>query len=387
METNMYFKLLNSASLDEKGQFFKLTIFFLLSEIAVRASHLFKFFNQQFQWAVLKSLKYILVSMAFIMGTQSLAVAASALDLKVNPPVSYLSVKPGAGINHQIKLKNDGLYTLEVTPALVDFHGDDVTGRVVLEQKSDFTYLNLDGDAGKWGKSFLLKPGDEQLLNFVIALPSEAVYAEEHLSILFQAKQLSYNSASSQDTLISAVVVSNVVLLISPDEQNRGELVIEQFFLPKIVDSFFGFNFSASVKNIGGNAIPVEGYFKISHWPDQNVELYQLYPDMVLAGGKRLVRAMSETDLQELEKMEEAKEVQIAAGNDYEAVKNKFINEKLKSKLLYKKSFLVGAYDLELKIGDDILQKRVIALPFSLLLFVIAVPFLYWISMLLKRHL
>jgi hypothetical protein len=332
------------------------------------------------------SFKYFFIVFILILSTQVPIRAASALDLKVNPPVSYLSVKPGAGINHQIKLKNDGLYTLEVTPALVNFHSDDATGRVVLEQKSDFSYLNLDGDSSKWGRSFLLKPGDEQLLNFVIALPSEAAYGEHHLSILFQAQQLSYNSVSGQDTLISAVVVSNVVLLISPDDQNRGELVIEQFFLPKIVDSFFGFNFSASVKNIGSNAVPVEGYFKISHWPDQKVEIYELYPDMVLANGRRLVRAMSEADLDELEKMESGKDIQIAAGNDYAAAKNQFINDRLRSKTIYKKGFLVGAYDLELKVGDDLLQKRVIALPFSLLLFVIILPLLYWLASMLRRN-
>lgn len=311
--------------------------------------------------------------------------AVSALDLKVYPPVSYLTVNPGAGINHQIKLKNDGLYTLEITPVLVNFHSDDKLGRVILEQKSDFTYLNLDGDAAKWGRNFIIKPGEEQTLNFVIAMPSDAKYEERYLSILFQAKQLSYASASEKDTLISAVIASNVILLIGGDEQNRGELTIEQFFLPKIVDSFLGFGFSALVKNVGINATPVDGYFKISHWPDQNVEIYKLYPDMVLAGGKRLVRAMTEADLKELEQMEAGKDVQIAAGNDYASIKEKFINEKLRSKFLYKKSFLIGAYDLELKVGDDILQKRVIALPFSVLAIAILLPILYWILIVLKK--
>jgi len=311
--------------------------------------------------------------------------AASALDLKIYPPVAYLSVKPGAGINHQVKISNDGLYTLEVTPLLVNFHGDDKTGLVVLEQKSDFTYLNLDGDPNKWGKSILLKPGEEKTLTFVIAIPSEATYQEHYLSILFQAKQLSYSSIANDHSVVSAVVASNVILLVSGDEQNRGELSIEQFFLPKVADSFMGFSFSALVKNIGLNATPIEGHIQISHWPDQSVETYELYPDMVLTGGKRLVRAMSEDDLQTLEKMEEAKEITIASGENYEVKKTNFINEKLRSKFFYKKGFLIGAYDLELKIGDDLLQKRIIVLPFSILLIAILIPFLYWIFMLFQK--
>lgn len=313
--------------------------------------------------------------------------AASALDLKIYPPVAYLSVKPGAGINHQIKISNSGLYTLEITPALVDFHSDDKTGLVILEQKSDFTYLNLDGDANKWGKSFLLKPGEEKPLNFVIALPSEAKYQEHYLSILFQAKQLSYSSASSEKTLVSAVVASNVILLVSADDQNRGELSIEQFFLPKLADSFMGFSFSALVKNIGENAAPIEGHIKISHWPNQTVDVYELYPDMVLANGKRLVRAMTEEDLKTLEQMEEAKEITVANGEDYAAKKAAFINQKLKNKFFYKKGFLIGAYDLELKVGDDFLQKRVVVLPFSILLIAIFIPILYWFFTMLKKSL
>lgn len=328
---------------------------------------------------------FFLTFFVYIFSDQILA--ASALDLKIYPPVAYLSVKPGAGINHQVKIKNDGLYTLEITPVLVDFHSDEKTGLAILEQKSDFIYLNLDGDSNKWGKSILLKPGEEKILNFVIAMPSEATYEEYYLSILFQAKQLSYNSVASEDTVISAVVASNIVLLVSSDEQNRGELSIEQFFLPKIADSFMGFSFSALIKNIGINAVPIEGHIKISHWPDQNVETYEIYPDMVLAGSKRFVRAMTEQDLKTLEKMEEAKEVTIATGEDYEVKKVAFINEKLRNKFFYKKGFLIGAYDLELKVGDDFLQKRIIVLPFSILLIVILLPFLYWIFTLFYKSL
>ncbi len=311
--------------------------------------------------------------------------AATALDLQVYPPVAYLSVKPGAGINHVIKLKNNGIYTLEITPALVNFHSDERLGRVILEQKSDFAYLNLEGDPNKWGKSFLIKPGEEQILNFVIALPSETQPKEHYLSILFQAKQLFYTSAAAKDSLVSAMVASNLVLLISGDEQNRGKLVVDQFDSPKLVDSFMGFSFSAMVKNLGNNATPITGHFKVSHWPDQKAEVYDLYPDMVLAGHTRLVRAMSAADLKNLELMEESKTVKKAAGDNYELEKEEFIQQKLRAKLFYKKSFLLGAYDLELKIGDDVMQKRVIALPFSILIIAVLLPIFYRLLLLLNK--
>lgn len=389
----MFLKFSNQVTFNENCLSLKKTIFFSLGEVAVYLHRcFFSFLAQLLQWTLFKNskniivyFKYYLLAFVFLATAATTISAATALDLKIYPPTAYLTVKPGAGINHQVKLKNDGLYTLEVTPVLVDFHSDDKLGRVILEQKSDFAYLNLEGDKDNWGKNFVLKPGEERILNFVIAVPSDAKYEERYLSILFQAKQLSFASVSGRDTLISAILASNIVLLVGGDEQNRGELTIEQFFLPKIVDSFVGFSFSALVKNVGINSTPVAGHIKISHWPDQNSEVYQLYPDMVLAGGTRLVRAMSEDDLKTLEKMEEGKDVQIAAGNDYPSIKEKFINERLRSKFFYKKSFLIGAYDLELKVGDDILQKRVIALPFSILIITVLLPVLYWIFSVLIR--
>ncbi len=389
----MFLKFLNQATFKEKCLSLKKTIFFSLNEIAADTRHgFFLFFIQPLQWIfsknpqnILFSFKYYFFILFFLAISSHFVSAAPALGLQVYPPTAYLSIKPGAGMEHPIKLKNDGLYTLEITPTLVDFHGDNESGRAILEQKSDFSFLNLDGDSSKWGKSFLIKPGEEQTLNFVIAIPSDAQYVERHLSILFQAKQLSYASASNQDTLISAIVASNLILLISADEQNRGELVIEQFSVPTVVDSFMGFSFSALVKNIGINATPITGSIKISHWPDSNTASYELYPDMVLADSKRLVRAMSQEDLQTLEQMEEGKAVQIAAGNDYQATKERFINEKLRTKLFYKKGFLIGAYDLELKVGEDVVQKRVIALPFSVLIVALAVPILHWFLNLLSK--
>jgi hypothetical protein len=147
-----------------------------------------------------------------------------------------------------------------------------------------------------------------------------------------------------------------------------------------------GISFSAKVKNIGFNAKPVEGYFKISHWPETETEIYQLYPDMVLADSQRVVRAMSEEDLDELELLEKNKDVLIANGKDFDLEKEKMIQEKLQSKMFYKKAFLLGTYDFELKVGDDILQKRVIALPFSLLAILLLFPVLYlFLKFLLKK--
>ena len=304
--------------------------------------------------------------------------ADSSFSLKVYPPVAYLSVKPGAALEHQIELFNQGQFTLNVVAQLVDFHSDDKTGKVILESKSENDYINIDGDPANWGQDFTLKPGEKKNIKLLIAVTSDAQYQEQHSAVLFQAEQLIYDrQLKDGQSMVSGIIASNIILLTAADDENRGELIIENFSLPRFVDSFMGIRFSAKVKNIGLNAIPISGYFKVSHWPETETELYSFYPDMVLADSKRMVRAMKEEDLEELEKLEESKEVKVAAGEDFDSQKAAFINENLKSELFYKKSFLLGTYDFEIKVGDDILQKRVIALPFSLFAIFLLFPLFY----------
>ena len=311
--------------------------------------------------------KIILAFFILVVSLSAKAEADSSFSLKVYPPVAYLSIKPGAAQEHRVELINEGQFSLRVVAQLVDFHSDDKTGKVILESKSENKFINIDGDPNNWGQDFTLKPGEKKTINLLIAVPSDAEYQEQYSSILFQAEQLLYEGQAPEGkSMVSGIIASNIVLLTTADDENRGELIIDNFSLPRFVDSFMGIRFAAKVKNIGLNAVPISGYFKISHWPNSETELYSFYPDMVLADSKRMVRAIREEALEELEVLEDSKEVKIAAGEDFESQKELFITENLKSDLFYKKSFLLGTYDFELKIGDDILQKRVIALPFSL---------------------
>ena len=329
----------------------------------------------------MKSLKRIIL-VFFVLAVSFLpkVKADNSFSLKVYPPVSYLSIKPGAAQEHQVELINEGQFSLRVIAQLVDFHSDDKTGKVILESKSENKFINIDGDPNNWGQEFTLKPGEKKTINFLIAVPSDAEYQEQHSSILFQAEQLLYEGQVPEGkSMVSGIIASNIILLTTADDENRGELIIDNFSIPRFVDSFMGIRFSAKVKNIGLNAVPINGYFKISHWPDSETELYPLYPDMVLADSRRLVRAMKEDSLEELEALEDSKEIKIAAGEDFNLQKELFITENLRSELFYKKSFLLGTYDFELKIGDDILQKRVIALPFSLFAILLFFPIFYFL--------
>lgn len=312
--------------------------------------------------------------------------AASALDLSVYPPVSYLYVKPGAAIEHRLQVKNTGLYTLQLSAQLVDFKSDERYGQAILQAQTGVDFISLDGSRDKWGQSFVLKPAEEKQLVLLIAPPADVTHREHHLSVLLQAQQLANVPIQHTQGLISAIVASNMILLVSEDEMDRGQLLVEEVRAPRLVDSLMGFEITASVRNIGLNAKTVDGELRIHHWPNLESEVWSLAPDMVLAGSRRLVRGMKPEALAELEKMEQAAEVKAAASVDTSQERQAFLRQHLSERFVYKQAFLLGAYDVEVQIGESIIRHRVIALPFSAALLLISTPLMLWsIKWLLRR--
>ena len=306
------------------------------------------------------------------------AQSQAALDLNVSPAVSYLYVKPGAGISTNLTVSNQGRYTIELTPQLVDFHPDPDTGRVVLDTTSQFPYLSIAGNAAAWGQNSIIKPAQEISLPLVIAVPSDIAEGEYHLSVLLTAKQLLFSEyTESANTDLSGVIASHIVLMVSQDESDRSQLQVTDFRLPKVVDSLLPLRWQIMVRNTGFNAGPIEGQLTISHWPAREDTVYRLYPDMVLADSQRPARYMTESALAELEKLSQQTAVLEVNGEDPAALKADLISRELSGNFVYQRAFLLGAYDFSLELGEEVIEKRVIALPFSLLAIVLILPIFY----------
>ena len=313
--------------------------------------------------------------LGFFFVSKQLVQAKEAFSLSVNPPISYLSVKPGAGISQRLNLRNDGQYSLKVTPQYVDFTADGKTGQAVLGQTSDFPYLTIEGDSEKWGQSFYLKPGEEKSVALVVAVPSNFPQAEQHLSVLFQAEQLLGEQNTQTD--ISAIVASNIVLAISADQENHADLKITDFHLPRFIDSFWPLEFSLLVKNQGSNAGVVSGNLSVSHWPDGQILAYQLYPDMVLAQSSRQVRGMTTEKLEALKELEKEAEAKQAIGQNTQGQKEEFVRKNLQERFRLPGPFLLGSYEVEVQVGEEIQKETVVALPFSILVLAVLSAILY----------
>jgi hypothetical protein len=316
------------------------------------------------------------------------AQGADALSINVSPPISYLYVKPGAGISAPINLENQGRYTIRVTPRLVDFRTHKESGQIILEQTSTFQHLSIAGSQDRWGSEFIIKPGESYTLPLTVAIPADFPQEEYHLSVLFSVEQMLFSDyEKNSNTIISGVLASHLVITVSSDEADRSQIVIKDFQVPKIVDSLMGVNFKIWAKNIGLNAGPIRGQLTVSHWPSPQEQVYEFYPDMVLTASQRPVRGMSQEDLARLKRLSEQEDVISANNQDYFELQSSLVEEALLSDFYYKRAFLLGAYDFHLELGDEEQTQRVIALPFSILIALILLPILSRLLIILIKKL
>ena len=307
-----------------------------------------------------------------------LAQDTDALSINISPPVSYLYVKPGAGISAPIYLENQGRYTLSIKPQLVDFRPHQQTGQVILQQTSSFEHVSIAGDDNLWGKEFLIKPGENYTLPLTIAIPADFPQGEYYLSVLFDVEQMLFSEYErSTNTILSGIIASHLVLAVNLDEADRSQIVIKDFKLPKVVDSLMGINFQIWAKNTGFNAGPIEGKLVVSHWPSPKEQVYEFYPDMVLANSQRQVRGMSDEDLASLKTLSEQEDLIVANDQDFFQLQSSLLQKSLISDFSYKKPFLIGAYDFRLQLGEEERLERVVALPFSILIIVVILTLLY----------
>jgi hypothetical protein len=289
------------------------------------------------------------------------AQGTSDIDLSVSPPVKYFHIEPGQKKTIGITLEQKGRVPLEIVPSLVDFSSDGETGQPVLGDASDFRYLTVtlpnDDTETTSGTSFILKPGNKKNISLTLDIPTDAVEGEYPLTVLFRAKPDSSSTISQPGSKISAVVGSNLIVLISTTNRDRSNLLLEEIRTYKLVDSFMPLSFKLLAKNSGHNATTASGSATIKNWQNNEVAYFPMYPDMVLAQSTRLLRTASDLE---------------AASNDVSLIKNDFE---------YKPLFAIGPYTITAtleKHSNDILEtstvtQTVFALPFSLVIIILII--------------
>lgn len=270
------------------------------------------------------------------------AVTTTPIDLSISPPVNYLSIKPGEARSYQIRLENPGDQALEVTPSLLDFEADNKSGQPVVKSTGTFPYLKLDGGQIKMGSSFILESKQKLLIPVEIEIPKSANEEEFAMTIFFTFKNKIDPKVPKSQAKVSGMVGSNLILLITRNNLDRGELQIKNISSWPTIDSFMDIKFSALAENIGKNATLASGSATIYDWQNKELAKFEIHPDMILAGSSRELREKT------------------------------FVSNQFR----YKKPFLFGLYKIKLEIGKNSqigaekvsMTRTIFALPFSIIL-------------------
>lgn len=256
--------------------------------------------------------------------------AVPDLDLAVFPPSAYLVVKPGSIVEHQVVINYEGAMPVYLTPVLVDFETDGLTGQPILKKPSQLDFISFKNSDWQLNQATRVKPDSKLQLTLEVSPPVHARLEEYPLSLVLTAKPSIDIIRDGSRAQASGAVASNIILSVQPDFKNLGELIIEQIKLPKIVDSFQSIDFKVITRNEGRNAVAAQGEIELTHlWSGKTIKHWFIYPDVVLAKNTRQLRGI----LADPSQLEPGQEIEF-------------------EELSYKPAFLLGPYRVTVELSD-----------------------------------
>lgn len=261
------------------------------------------------------------------------------LNLTIFPSTAYLTVKPGTKITHRVLLRYNGKTALQITPQLLNFKADGLTGTPLLQDQTSIDWITLKSPEHQLNTPFNLQPGKQIELILEIAPPLHTKIAETPLSLVL-------TTAPTTSTIIgdgagagtgaetdgnahtTGAIASNIIVSVQHDFENKGQLQVEKIELPRFIDSFSTLRFSALAKNVGRNAVAAAGEMKLTHaWSGKELKHWFIYPDVVLAEKTRALRAL----------LTDPQEVKPSAAVEF-------------ADLSYKPPFLIGPYKVTIEL-------------------------------------
>jgi len=297
------------------------------------------------------------LSILSIFNPQDIFAQSSTINLSVSPPITYMSIKPGEKKDFLVILENKGDTTLEVNPDVVDFDADNMTGQPILKETSTFPYIsfasNLSIEKKKLNGEYTVVVEPHQTINLPITIDMpKGKQEEEHtMTLLFDFKKQTDDPSEDSQAKVAGTVGSNLILLVTNNNSDRGDLIVKKIKSLPTIDSFMPIRFTALAENLGKNATAASGSATISNWQNKEVAKFDIHPDMILSGKSRELR---EKDF-------------------------------VSSEFRYKKPFLIGIYQIKIELKKSsipeaetfILKKTIIALPFSFVLLPLSGLLLY----------
>lgn len=298
-----------------------------------------------------KALFVLIIGLCFLsFSNLAHAQQKTPFDLSVSPSVVELTLQPGKLVTQTYLIENNGTTDLTVTATLRDFTSDGKTGTPVLQDKTTFTYAELQNADIHLDSPFTLKANSSQQLIFAVKPPENADERDWYVSLVLQTRPLVAETLLQTGTSVTGQIVSNILIRVAKTDQAELHWDVELQGVPRFIDSLQSVSIVPFVKNFSQTAAVPEMSMLILDWRGNIVFEQDGLPERVLAQSSREVAAA-------LQRKDDPRSYQPTS-------------------FMFDPLFAVGPYTVRTTIrnnaeGPKVVEKSFVAFPFSILLAII----------------
>ncbi|PIY80843.1 MAG: hypothetical protein COY80_00805 [Candidatus Pacebacteria bacterium CG_4_10_14_0_8_um_filter_42_14] len=284
----------------------------------------------------------IFATLSLLMANKVGAQSNTGMTITVTPATAYLKILPGNRETHTITIVSQSSQVLEITPKVVDFRPDGRTGQPILSDTTNFPYL-VDGTSHF--PPIILQPKERAQLTLAFNPPAGSPDKEYPMTVIFTARPASAVDAMNSASEISGAVASNIIVLVSKEQEPPPQVSIKDFGTFRLVDSFGLISLKPIAENESFAAIVASGSASIKNWQGKPLAEFPLYPDSILGLSTRELRSFI------IENTPENESEPLLVPKPFQ----------------FDKPFLFGIYRIGLVLNTEEAEITLVALPFSII--------------------
>lgn len=237
-----------------------------------------------------------------IYSSSASAAYAQTFNFSISPSLIQVTIKPGKGITHAFKIKNNYPESQDFVVRLIPIAPGDDKGHPKLLLDSHPEWLNFFSLANSkitLNQPFTMDASREDQLVLSLKVPTQTLPGDYYalLSVMNASDSSSPQPASPK---VGGGIGALVLISVSDQDPPLTQLNIDDFqtLTPplftlgdkKFYDNLTPISFSAKIKNSGIHLAEIDGFFKIMQGKNA-LTTDPLIPTFVLAGGEKVLMA------------------------------------------------------------------------------------------------
>ena len=244
--------------------------------------------------------KFVLVVVAFtlLLFYPFTLAQAQNLDIGISPPITELVIKPGATYQARYLLSNFSDSDQIFIPQLFTMNAKDEFGTAEIADEplsvaspyyNWFSINNTPFDRA----AIKIRSGLTIEVPVLIAVPQDSQEIDHYFAIVFESDPTLTLGGTGQ--VAQGGIATNLLISVSETGLPEKNALVEEFKVPKIIDSFFPINYKVRIKNSGNSyfkpigEIRTTGYFLNSS--------LNLAPQNILSGTIREIKCLADEEL------------------------------------------------------------------------------------------